>query len=233
MFNKTAQYYDLIYSFKDYTDEAAKISALIRHELPGAKTILDVACGTAEHAKLLSNEFQVDGIDLEPAFVDIAKHKVPSGGFWLADMTAFSLPKKYDVIQCLFSSIGYLKTKDLVVKALDCFKQHLNPAGIILVEPWLTPEMFETGHSNMRTVETDNLKICRVNITELEGNISHLNFHYLIVTTTKIEHVTEDHALTLYSVKEMLECFKEAGLHVKFDPEGIFGRGLYIAKVNV
>jgi ubiquinone/menaquinone biosynthesis C-methylase UbiE len=231
MFNQTAQYYDLIYSFKDYKDEAQKITALIQKELPTAKSILDVACGTAEHAKLLSSQFQVDGIDLEPEFVKIAKAKVPSGSFWLADMTNFSIPKTYDVIQCLFSSIGYLTTKELVIAALERFKAHLNPNGIILVEPWLTPETFEAGHSNMRTVEADGLKICRANITEREGNISHLNFHYLIVKSAKIDYAVENHALALYSVDVMLECFAKAGLQVKFDPESIFGRGLYVARV--
>jgi ubiquinone/menaquinone biosynthesis C-methylase UbiE len=232
MFSQTAQYYDLIYSFKDYQDEATKITNLIRSEHPAAQNILDVACGTAEHAKLLSKEFQVDGIDLEPAFVKIAKEKVPSGNFWLADMTTFAVPQKYDVIQCLFSSIGYLHTKPLVTAGLERFKTHLNPNGIIIVEPWLTPEKFEVGHSNMRTVETDTLKICRANITELEGNISHINFHYLIVTNIKIDYLTENHALALYSTEEMLECFEQAGLQAKFDPEGIFGRGLYIARVK-
>lgn len=93
MYNQTAQYYDLIYSFKDYVAEVEKITALVQQELPSAKTILDVACGSAEHAKLLSERFEVDGIDLEPAFVEIAREKVSSGNFWLADMSDFSLPR--------------------------------------------------------------------------------------------------------------------------------------------
>ena len=75
MYSRTAQYYDLIYGFKDYSAEAEKITALIREELPTANTILDVACGTAEHAKLLSEQFEVNGIDLEPAFIEIAREK--------------------------------------------------------------------------------------------------------------------------------------------------------------
>jgi ubiquinone/menaquinone biosynthesis C-methylase UbiE len=66
MFALTAQYYDLIYTFKNYGEEVTKIRAAIRKEHPAARSILDVACGTAEHAKLLSTELAVDGIDLEP-----------------------------------------------------------------------------------------------------------------------------------------------------------------------
>src|SRR5438477_502081 len=77
MFTATANLYDLIYSFKDYADEAAKLRALIRKEHPAAKTILDVACGTAEHAKLLSSDFNIDGIDLDPKLSKSQKPKIP------------------------------------------------------------------------------------------------------------------------------------------------------------
>ena len=166
MYSQTAQYYDLIYSFKDYKAEVEKITALIRKETPTAKTILDVACGTAEHAKLLSKQFEVDGIDLEPAFVEIAREKVSSGNFWLADMSDFSLPKTYNVVLCLFSSIGYLPTKEKVAAALKSFKKHLNPGGVIFVEPWITPENWEVGYIGMVTAESNDLEICRMNITE-------------------------------------------------------------------
>ena len=106
MSSVTAEIYDAIYAFKDYAGEALKIRQLIAWERPGAKTILDVACGTGEHAKLLSADFEVDGIDLEPKFVEIARAKNPAGNFSIADMRAFDLKKRYDVVQCLFSSIG-------------------------------------------------------------------------------------------------------------------------------
>lgn len=229
MFNRTAQYYDLIYSFKDYGAEAEKITALIQKELPTAKTILDVACGTAEHANLLSRQFEVDGIDLEPTFLEIAKEKVPSGNFWLADMSGFSLPKTYDVVLCLFSSIGYLPTTEKIVAALSGFKKHLNPRGVIFVEPWITPENWQAGYTGMVTAESNDLKICRMNVNERIDNSSILNFHYLIATKQGIEHLEEKHKLVLYTKEEMLRCFAEAGLKASYD-EKLFGRGLYTAR---
>ncbi len=229
MYSQTAQYYDLIYGFKDYAAETEKITTLIQQELPTAKTILDVACGTAEHAKLLSKQFEVDGIDLEPAFVKIAKGKVPSGEFWLADMSDFSLPKTYDVVLCLFSSIGYLPTKEKVVAALESFKKHLNPGGVIFVEPWITPENWQVGHTVMVTAESDDLKICRMNVSEQTDNRSVLNFHYLVATKYGVEHLEEKHELVLYTKEEMFGCFAEAGLKVSYD-ERFFGRGLHTAR---
>lgn len=51
MFSKSAELYDQIYlEFKDYKAEAQRISELLAGEHPSARTLLDVACGTGEHA---------------------------------------------------------------------------------------------------------------------------------------------------------------------------------------
>ena len=84
MFTESAEYYDAIYSFKDYGSEAVQIADLVRSVQPSARTILDVACGTGEHALRLSRDhgFVVDGIDLDPALLDIARTKHPAGEFF-------------------------------------------------------------------------------------------------------------------------------------------------------
>jgi SAM-dependent methyltransferase len=216
VFSKTARYYDRLYSFKNYADEAAKIRDLIRREHPGAHSILDVACGTAEHAKLLSSDFAVDGM-------------VPKGSFHVADMRQFDLGKKYDVVQCLFSSIGYLTKGDDVVRALECFARHLAPGGIVIVEPWITPENWKHTGPSMLSVDQPDLKICRMNVNRLDGNLTIIPFDYLIATDTVVEHVQEEHVLALYTVDEMLEFFQRASLKVRHDPQGLDGRGLYVA----
>ncbi len=230
MYSKTAQYYDLVYSFKNYEEEAGKIKALIQKEHPAAKSILDVACGSAEHARYLIEDFRLDGIDLQPEFVEIAQKKIPSGKFTLADMSDFSLPERYDVVQCLFSSIGYLQEGQQVINALLCFKKHLKPGGIILVEPWFSPEQWNVGVPFMLTIDEPEIKICRMNTSGRDGKISQVHFHYLIGKPEGVEHFEEDHSLALYTVDEMLSFFQQTELQVEYDPEGIFGRGLYVAR---
>jgi SAM-dependent methyltransferase len=231
MFARTAHYYDLIYSFKNYGEEAAKIRAVIRKEHPTAHSILDVACGTAEHARVLSAEFAVDGIDLEPGFVEIARRKVPAGTFSVADMRGFALGRKYDVVQCLFSSIGYLTEGDDVVRALECFARHLARDGIIVVEPWFAPADWRVGVPHMAPpVDRPDIKICRLNVSEQYGNLSRIRLHYLIATGAGVEYIQEDHELALYTVAEMLQFFRRAGLMVSHDAKGISGRGLYVAR---
>src|SRR6266516_5229543 len=127
MFSESAELYDLIYSsFKNYAEEAAALAAIVRRAHAHAHTVLDVACGTAEHARRLTHDhgFAVDGLDLDPAFVRIARQKLPHGDVYEVDMTSFALPRRYDVVQCLFSSIGYVRTLDDVRRALERFRDH-------------------------------------------------------------------------------------------------------------
>jgi ubiquinone/menaquinone biosynthesis C-methylase UbiE len=231
MFTKSAQWYDALYSFKDYPAETEQILRLLREKHPKAKTLLDVACGTAEHDKYLSRYYQVDGIDQELEFIRIAAAKNPDCHYYQADMTDFNLSKTYDILLCLFSSIGYVRILENVVKALACFKRHLNPGGILLVEPWFTPETWNPDHPvRMLTAETGEGCICRMNQNGLEGSLSILNFHYLLGQGKNVQYFTERHELGLFTVDDMQAAFRLAGFKVTYDPQGLTGRGLYLAE---
>ncbi len=231
MFSKIAAWYDAIYSYKNYQQESEQIIDRIRTGHPGAKTVLDVGCGTAEHDRYLAKVYQVDGLDITPEFVQIAAAKNPAGEYCCADMVGFALTKRYDVVLCLFSSIGYVKTFENVVRTLKQFKAHLNPGGIIMVEPWFTRESWHPGEKvYLQTGEREEGKICRMSVSGTEGNLAVLNFHYLLGTSQEIEYFTERHELGLFSVEEMHKAFDQAGLSVTFDQEGLTGRGLYVAR---
>jgi SAM-dependent methyltransferase len=235
MFTESAELYDLIYSsFKDYDAESSAIAARIRQAHPRARTILDVACGTAEHARLLTEKhgFDVDGLDLDPAFVRIAREKLGGAKVVEGDMTSFALPRRYDVVQCLFSSIGYVRTLENVRRALERFVSHLAPDGIVLVEPWFAPGVLQPGRISINTAESPAVRVARMAHTEVDGRLSRIRFEYLIGRSSGIERATELHELGLFTTEEMLDCFAQAGLHVTHDPTGIDGRGLFLGRVS-
>ncbi len=231
MFTASAEFYDLVYStFKDYPAEAARIADLLRGIDPAFRSVLDVACGTGEHARLLAARgFAVDGLDLDPAFVRIAAGKHPDGRFFEADMKAFRLPFRYDAVLCLFSSIGYLRTLDGVRQALVCFREHLAPGGVVLVEPWFVPGVLDPSRVMRNDGQAGDVHVARVSRVEIDGRVSRVLFDYEVSDRHGTRRASEVHVLGLFTTEELLATFREAGFEVRYDADGLTGRGLYTA----
>lgn len=233
MFTESAALYDRIYSsFKDYSREAGDIAALLRRVHPRCRSVLDVACGTGEHARFLAayHGFEVDGLDLDLAFVRIAGAKHPAGRFHHADMIDFHLGRRYDAVLCLFSSIGYARTLSGVRRALACFREHLADGGVVIVEPWFSPGVLDPERTETRTIETKGLRVVRTGRVEVEGPLSRVLFDYEIHDGDGVRRASEVHELGLFTTGDMLRCFDDAGLPAEHDPVGLTGRGLFVAK---
>lgn len=227
---QAADFYDLLYlPMKDYATEADLLAAAIRRRAPEAQRVLDVGCGTGEHARHLHRlGFDVDGVDLEPAFVALAAAKCPWGHFEVGDMTALNLPGRYDAVVCLFSAIGYVRTVDALRRTLVGMAEHLNPGGVVVIDPWFEPDQMSNRHLSMVSGETEDLKVCRVSRTLIEGTISRLEFEYLVGRPDGIEHRSEVHELGLFTQGEMEAAFQRAGLTVERLPEALRTRGMYV-----
>jgi SAM-dependent methyltransferase len=228
MFTRSARFYDAIYGFKDYAAEAAKIDALIQQRNPGARTLLDVACGTGLHLELLRDRYYVQGLDLDRELLAIAAARLPDVLLHEGDMLDFDLGRRFDVVTCLFSSIGYVKTVENLGRAVESMANHLAAGGVLMIEPWLTPDVWEDGHLGAVFVDEPDLKIARVNSSDREGRLSRFVFHYLVLTSDGVERFEEPHELALFTHDEYLAAFGDAGLQVSHDPDGLMGRGLYV-----
>jgi SAM-dependent methyltransferase len=228
MYGRLAPLYDAIYSFKDYAAEAARIHGLVQERRPGARTLLDVACGTGRHLEHLQRDYEVEGADPSPEMLEIARRRLPGVALHQADMESLRLAKTFDAVTCLFSAIGHMKTTDKLDAAVAQMAQHLAPGGILIVEPWLAPGDYQAGTVHNLVADAPGLKISRMNISEREGDLSILEFHYLVGTADGVEYVSDRHELGLFEGEAYERAFRRAGLSVEHDPEGLMGRGLYI-----
>jgi SAM-dependent methyltransferase len=227
MFKRSADLYDPLYAtFKDYPAEVERLRELIGDRA----TLLDVACGTGKHLELLREHYDVAGLDLDPGLLAIARERLPGVGLYEGDMTDFDLGRRFDVVTCLFSSIGYAATVERLNAAVAAMARHLEPDGLLIVEPWLLPDAWREGNVSMLVVDEPERKLVRTSRSLRRGAVSIVEFHYLITTAAAGEHFVERHELGLFSDEQYREAFAAAGLHVEYDAEGLMGRGLYLAR---
>jgi SAM-dependent methyltransferase len=172
----------------------------------------------------------VDSVDINEDYLRAARLKNPPGNYIRADMTEFDLGRPYDVVTRLFSAIGIVKTYERLERAIVCMARHVRPGGALIVEPWFTPDRYRAGNVFAHAAQLGTGQVCRVSLSGRTGDASILLFHYLRVTPNGVEHYSERIELGLFTRNEMTWAFEAAGLQPRYEPEGLMGRGLYIAK---
>ncbi len=229
MYDRSAEFYDAIYSFKNYEKETARLHELIQqHKRSPGNELLDVACGTGGHIAYLKRNYSVEGLDINPLMLRLARKKHPDVVFYRRDMTNFWLRKEFDVVTCLFSAIGHVKTRRRLDLAVRAMAQHVKPGGVLVVESWPTPKQWQNGRLGANFVDEANLKIARFGISKARGRLSVQDLHHLVATPNRIQHFVERLEMGLFTHDEYLDAFVQARLEVTHDEEGLMGRGLYL-----
>ena len=229
--NNLAKYYDRVYSFKDYLDEAVRLQNLIIKYLESeGNSLLDVACGTGLHLKNLKDDFSCTGVDISKSMLKIARKNAKGVTFKEADMKTLRLGKQFDVIICLLSSIGYVKTAASLEKTIRNFSKHLKKGGLALIEPSHAKSVYVNGEPRITTYNGKDAKIARVNFTKFRQATAVLNMHILIADRGKdAKYFVDRHELGIFGINNTLRIMKAAGLKSKYLKNGLMpGRELFV-----
>lgn len=228
MYTKSARFYDALYAFKDYDAAVRGLRAVIAEHHPTARTLLDVACGTGKHLERLRGDLDVAGLDVNEDMLAIARARCPGVPFHRASMVDFDLGRRFDVVTLLFSSIAYVRTAEAMRRTVATLARHLAPGGLLVLEPFFSPERFWTHTITANHVDEPELKIAWMYTSERRGTVGVLDISYLVGTPDGVEHFTELHELGLFTDDEYAGAIRAAGLAVRHDGEGLFGRGMYL-----
>ena len=218
-----AKYYDNIYCFRDYLDESVRLQNIIEKYLKtGGNSVLDVACGTGLNLKYLKDDFSCTGVDISEAMLKLARKNVEGVKFKESDMKVLKLGKQFDVVMCLFSSIGYVKTLSNLERTIQGFSRHLKPGGLALIEPSYAESAYLRGEPRVATYDGAELKIARVTYARLRQALAVVNMHILIAKKgVEPKYFVDRHDLGVFSVDETLRIMGAAGLKSKFLKGGL------------
>lgn len=230
VYKQFAKYYDSMYSWKDYKTESEKIRDYIKkYKTSSGREMLDVACGTGNHVQYLKRYFNITGVDIDKDMLKFARKKFPDIKFIHGDMRTFELNRQFDVIICLFSSIGHLKTYENLEKTVKNFSRHLKQGGVMIVEPFILPEEFIDNILDSYVIDEPGLKLTRMNRSKRRGNIAIYDFHFLVGEKGKIRYFVQNIELGMFESGNVLTMMKNAGFSAKFFRKKNEYRGRYIA----
>ena len=221
-FSDPAELYDLIYGFKDYAGEAARIRELL-HEagIDDGSRVLEGACGTGSYLGPLSAHFDTLGYDLDPGMVAVAKRNAHKSNVWVGDLRTAEPPEPVDAALVLFGGLAYVFPEAELQTACDTLYRSLRPGGVALVEPWLTPDDHQDHTVQMAIVDLPYLKVARQCVPVRADDLLTLEFHYLVARPgMAVEHITERNVLCLYPLDTWTQCLRAAGFDVTLTDDG-------------
>jgi ubiquinone/menaquinone biosynthesis C-methylase UbiE len=214
LYKKFARYYDKIYDNVDYSGESEFIEwAIKKHKTSHGSKLLDVACGTGSHSKILVNKFQVTGVDINNKMLQIARKKVPETDFIYGNMKDLDLKDKFDVIICIFSAIHYNINLKELENTLQNFYQHLKTGGVLIFDLSLNIENWIEGLVSVDTVVEEDLKIARICQSQLKNGIFNANFVFLVKEDGEFNFDIDEHKLGVYDVNEVSKIMEKRGFN--------------------
>ena len=207
-FGTYAEYYDLLYQDKDYEGEADFVDRQVKKFATGAKSILDLGCGTGNHDLLLCEKgYIVTGVDCSQVNIDnaYAKQLTQKAGpsnldFIKDDIRTVRLDKKYDVVMSLFHVMSYQTSNDYLRSAFTTAKVHLKKGGLFVFDCWYGPAVLaERPALRVKNAENDKISLVRIAEPELfpNENLVHVNYRVLIIDkkTRKVSELYETHCM--------------------------------------
>lgn len=222
-FTKSAPYYDLFYKDKDYVGETNKIHTLIQHYRPSSKNILDLGCGTGEHAKYLTRfGYSVTGIDNSSCMLRIAKRKFLQSKELVklkkADITTYRSNNPFGVAVSLFHVFSYLITNKDVLAFFSSTFNNLENGGLFIFDCWYGPGVLTSPPE----VQTSTGACKEYIFTKTKHPIHKKKEHIVEVThdtaitwqNGKQSHVQETHRLRYFFYTEIKKMLTQSGFTV-------------------
>jgi SAM-dependent methyltransferase len=222
-----ANIYDALYATKDYEREVNLIERILSEDgSSGSQRILDLGCGTGNHAIPLSRRgHTVVGVDRSSAMLTRAREKaattLPADAeypkFIESDVSHIDLSERFDAALMMFTVMGYLHEHTDLVMALKAVRRHLVPGGLFIFDVWNgLAVMADKPRPRSVTVADGTTQIVRKTRVELD-ELRHLCRVHFDLQRTDIQgegstEWTEEHVMRFYFPRELESALGDTGL---------------------
>lgn len=160
--------YDVAFGFRNVAAECDALAAMVqRHGSGPMEAVLELAAGPARHAREFARRgARATALDAVPAMIAYAAESARADGVALqtvcADMSGFSLARRFDLAVLLMDSASYLLDNDAVLSHLRCVAAHLADGGLYVLEMGHPRDAFGVGGGSTRSTWTAEAQGLRV-----------------------------------------------------------------------
>jgi len=222
-----AKYYDVMRQYRDYDRESGFVDSLIQRYIPITKRVLDICCGTGEHAiRMARFGYEVTGVDQSQDMLDIAANKAMKSGlsidFVCENVFDLKIKKKFEVAYCLGYTFLYMTTYSDVRRFFKAVRNVLIPGGLFLVD-------FINGLSLIKDFDKDEFIYHNKGTTirqhdrwflDKRRKVKHLDFEYEIIDNDgRVQKISAEEDLRIFYDNEVQDLLSSCG----FASVGSFG----------
>lgn len=144
-------YYDRIYSFKNYAEEVETILSIA----DSPQRILDVGCGTGNHAIHFAKQSDVVGIDVDFESIECARKKTKNNPqFFCIDVSDFT--GSFDMAVSMFNVVNYIDGLEKLIEFFSSIRRLTD--GLFVFDCWNGIAAILDNPKDKRTV-TDKILI--------------------------------------------------------------------------
>jgi len=236
VFEKYAQYYDLLYQDKDYRAESNYVISLIDKFHAKTKKVLEFGSGSGIHGRMLANAgFNISGIEKSQKMIELGLTSSPpinpktNFSCIQGDCTQAFLADDFDTVISLFHVLSYQTTNQTVLGMLNNAYRQLKAGGIFILDYWHAPAVWNIGPAlRVKKVENKELKITRIAEPEClrKQNIVKVNYQTFVeeLKSNHISEIKETHEMRAFEIDELSNFAKKAGFTVMHSEEWLTGQ---------
>ena len=223
VFEKYAQYYDLLYQDKDYQKDTKYILSLIKKYHLDSEKILEFGSGSGIHGRLLANAgLVVRGIEKSQEMINLGlssnlgECENTNFSCTRGDCTSTFLGDDFDTVISLFHVLSYQTSDDKVIAMLKNAHRQLKQGGIFIFDYWFAPAVWYLDPTlRVKRVHNQQLAITRIAEPECfrEQNIVKVNYQTFVedLKSNRISEIKETHEMRAFETHEIKEFANQTG----------------------
>jgi SAM-dependent methyltransferase len=223
-FREYSEYYDIIYSEKDYSGEVEFVLKILG-DLAPMSNLLELGCGTGRHAEAFASRgIRVTGIDRSEEMVKHARERserhtghqfLPA--FEVGDIRSLRLARKYEAVVSLFHVFSYQTSNSDLAAAFKTAADHLAPGGKFLFDFWYGPAVLsDPPVVRIRRLHASDFDVTRIAEPVLLTEQNRVDVHYELLFANRgsgsLKKISETHPMRYFFLPEIEDYLSRVGL---------------------